>query len=93
MAGNYRPVHAGLREIGLSPAMRAETLAVAKRIEGAAQAVGSGDYESDSSTVTAGWQNERRAGAVVRESQQDWRDWRDAILVRVTRSMGAGLDD
>lgn len=67
--------------------MGAEMVSVAERIAGNAQAVGSGDYETAPSTVTVGWQNERRAGAVVRESRQDWRDWRDAILVRVTRSM------
>ena len=87
MASNYRPNNTGLREIGSSSAMGAESLAVAKRIEGAAQAVGSGDYESAPATVTAGWRNERRAGAVVRESRKDWRDTRDSVLVRVTQAM------
>jgi hypothetical protein len=85
---NYTPDHGGLREIGSSSAMGAECLAVAQRLAGNAQAVGDGDYGAERSTVTAGWRNERRAGAVVRETRQDWEDWREAILVRVTRSMG-----
>lgn len=85
---NYKPEHDGIREIGSSAAMGAACLEVAERLAGNAQAVGSGDYKAERSTVTAGWRNERRAGAVVRESRQDWKDWRDAILVRVTRSMG-----
>lgn len=84
---NYRADDDGLREIGQSAAMGAEMVSVAERIAGNAQAVGHGDYEAKPATVTAGWQNERRRGAVVRESRQDWKDWRDAILVRVVRSM------
>jgi hypothetical protein len=84
---NYRPDYGGLREIGSSSEMGAVCLTVAERLAGNAQAVGSGDYSAERSTVTAGWRNERRAGAVVRESRQDWEDWREAILVRVTRSM------
>ena len=83
----YRAEERGMREIGASPAMSAEMVAVAQRIAGNAEAVGSGDYESAPSTVTVGWANERRAGAVVRESRKDWRDSRDAILVRVTQAM------
>lgn len=84
----YRAVDRGMREIGSSSAMSAEMVAVAQRIAGNAEAVGHGDYEAEASTVTVGWQNERRSGAVVRESRQDWKDWRDAILVRVTQAMG-----
>jgi hypothetical protein len=84
---NYMADDDGFRTIGQSAAMGAEMLSVAQRIAGNAEAVGAGDYEARPATVTAGWQNERRRGAVVRESRQDWRDWRDAVLVRVTRSM------
>lgn len=84
---NYQADDDGLRQIGQSAAMGAEMLSVAERIKGNAEAVGHGDYEAERATVTAGWQNERRSGAVVRESRQDWKDWRDAILVRVVRSM------
>lgn len=83
----YRSEDRGFREIGSSPAMSAEMLSMAQRIAGNAEAVGAGDYETDRATVTVGWQNERRAGAVVREARHEWRDWRDAILVRVLASM------
>jgi hypothetical protein len=78
---------AGLRELGTSAAVGAATLAAAQRLAGNAQAVGKGDYTAQSTTVLAGWANERRAGAVVRESRRDWRDTRDAILLRVAQSM------
>jgi hypothetical protein len=84
---SYKPVPAGLREIGLSPAMSAAMVEVAQRIASKAQAEGSGDYEAAPTTVTAGWANERRAGAVVRETRKDWEDTRDMVLVRVLRSM------
>ena len=83
----YTPDHGGLREIGSSSAMGAACFEVAERLAGNAQAVGEGDYKAERSIVTAGWRNERRAGAVVRESQHEWQDWRDAILVRVLASM------
>lgn len=85
--GNYKPDHGGLRDIGSSAEMGAACLAVAERIAGNAQAVGEGDYGAERRTVTGGWRNERRAGAVARETRQDWEDWREAILVRVVRSM------
>jgi hypothetical protein len=84
---NYMADDDGLRAIGSSPAMSTEMVSVAERIKGNAEAVGAGDYEAKPSTVTAGWQNERRSGAVVRESRRDWRDSRDAILVRVVEAM------
>lgn len=84
---NYRADDDGLREIGQSAAMSAEMVSVAQRIAGNAEAVGHGKYEADAQTVTVGWQNERRRGAVVRESRQDWKDWRDAILVRTLAAM------
>lgn len=84
---NYQAEDTGLREIGSSAAMGTAMVSTGERIAGNAQAVGSGEYEAKPSTVTAGWQNERRRGAVVRESRRDWRDSRDAILVRVTQAM------
>jgi hypothetical protein len=83
----YKPDFSGMREIGSSAEMGAACLEAAQRMAGNAQAVGSGDDVAERSTVTAGWRNERRAGAVVRETRHDWKDWRDAILVRVARSM------
>jgi len=84
---SYRPRNTGLRELGQSAAMGAATLAVAQRMAGNADAVGDSTYEAANTTVTAGWANERRAGAVVRESERDWRDSRDRILLRVAGAM------
>lgn len=85
----YKPDDYGLRKIAQSPDMAKATLEVARRLAGNANAVGDSKYEAVSSTVTAGWANEKRAGAVVRESEPHWRDWRDGILLRVTAAMRA----
>jgi len=77
----------GLKQIAQSPQIAAETLAAAKRIAGNANAVGDSKYEAESQTVAAGWNNERRSGAVVRETDPHWKDWRDAVLLRVTNAM------
>ena len=83
----YRPRPAGIREIAQSSGTASATLAVAQQMAGNANAVGDSTYEAQNQTVTAGWANERRAGAVVRESQPHWRDWRDAVLLRVAAAM------
>lgn len=84
---SYMADDSGLKDLGTSAAVGAATLAAAQRLAGNAQAVGRGEYEAKPATVTVGWRNERRAGAVVRESRRDWRDTRDAILLRVADSM------
>jgi hypothetical protein len=84
---SYRPDDDGLRQIAQSSGMKAATLAVAQRMAGNANSVGDSSYEAESATVTAGWRNERRAGAVVRESNPHWRDSRDRILLRVRDAM------
>lgn len=84
---SYKGDDSGLKELGTSAQMGAVTLAAARRLEGNAEAVGRGTYESANTTVTAGRMNQRRAGAVVRESVPDGRDARDAILLRVAESM------
>lgn len=83
----YRPQKDGFREIGESAEMAAATLEVAERMAGNANSVGDSKYEAERQTVTGGWANERRAGAVVRESKPDWEDWRDAVLLRVADAM------
>ena len=88
MSKKYRPRHSGVRELAQSAQMGAATLAAAQRMAGNANAVGDSTYESANATVTAGWANERRAGAVVRESEHHWRDSRDRILLRVVAAMG-----
>jgi len=86
---SYMADDAGLKGLGTSSAVGEATLAAARRLAGNAQAVGRGEYEASPTTVTAGWANERRAGAVVRESRPHWKDTRDAILLRVADSMKA----
>ncbi|UUG69972.1 hypothetical protein SEA_ZUCKER_12 [Arthrobacter phage Zucker] len=54
---------------------------------GNANAVGDSTYEAANTTVTAGWANERRSGAVVREVDHHWKDSRDRILLRVASAM------
>jgi len=83
----YMADDSGLKDLGTSDAVGAATLAAAQRLAGNAQAVGRGTYEAAPMTTLGGWQNERRAGAIVRESRPDWRDTRDAILLRVADSM------
>ena len=83
----YEPLPLGLKQIGNSPGMAKATLAVARRAAGNANAVGDSKYEAANTTVTAGWANEKRAGAVVRESEPHWRDWRDRVLLRVADAM------
>lgn len=84
---NYLADDSGLKDFGASKSVGDATLAAAQRLAGNAQAVGDGTYSASPATVTAGWANERRAGAVVRETSPHWRDARDAILLRVMRSM------
>jgi hypothetical protein len=84
---SYKPNDYGLSKLAQSPGMAAASMAVAQRLAGNANAVGDSTYEAAPSTVTAGWANEKRAGAIVRESQPHWRDWRDRVLLRVADSM------
>ena len=83
----YEPLPSGLAKIANSPEMANATLAIAQRMAGNATAVGDSTYEAASTTVTAGWANDRRAGAVAREVQPHWRDWRDRVLLRVADAM------
>lgn len=83
----YTPDDYGLAKIATSPGMAKATLEVAQRMAGNANAVGDSTYEAAGMTVTAGWANEKRSGAVVRESEAHWRDSRDAILLRVRDAM------
>jgi len=83
----YEPLSAGLRAVAKSPGMAQATLAVARRLAGNANAVGDSEYEAANQTVTAGWRNEKRQGAVVRETDPHWRDWRDSVLLRTVAQM------
>lgn len=84
---SYKADDSGLKELGTVQAVGDATLAAAKRLAGNAEAVGRGTYEAKPATVTAGWDNELRAGAVVRETSHDYKDARDSILRRVIEAM------
>ena len=84
---NYRSLDAGLREIGQSAGMGAETLRHAQRIAGNAEAVGRGSYAAQPESIRYGMPEGPRAGAVAHESQRHWDDVRNAVLVRTTDSM------
>ena len=84
---NYRSIDAGLREIGQSAGMGAETLRHAQRIAGNAEAVGRGSYAAQPEPIRYGMPEGPRAGAVAYESQRHWDDVRDAVLKRTTDSM------
>lgn len=83
----YEADHKGIRELANSPGMAAEVLAVAQRMAGNANAVGDSTYEAAPATVTVGWENERRAGATVREVHHEYKDARDRVLLRVRDAM------
>lgn len=90
MAKSYRPIDAGLKSIGQDPKLGAVALSAAKSISAAAnQADPSGKYEAVSKTVIAGWANERRAGAAVREVNPSWKGRRERTLARVAGLMKA----
>jgi hypothetical protein len=83
----YEALPVGLAKLGNSPGVAKATLEAAQRMAGNANAVGDSTYEAAPAKVTAGWNNEQRAGAVVREVQPDWEDWRDRLLLRVAEAM------
>lgn len=83
----YTPIEGALREIGQSTKMGTLALQIGQRISGNANAVGDSTYTAAPAKVTSGWDNEKRSGAVVREVEPHWRDWQDAVLVRVLAAM------
>lgn len=90
MAKAYTSISAGLTAVGQSPAMGQACLSAASALAAAASASDpSGKYEAAPKTVIAGWTNERRAGAVVREGAVSWRGRRERTLARVAGLMRA----
>jgi hypothetical protein len=83
----YKPLNDGLRALGTSAKVGSASLSAAQRMAGNANAVGDATYEAAPSTVTAGWANEKRAGATVRVVTPHWRDSRDRVLLRVADAM------
>jgi hypothetical protein len=83
----YKPLASGLRELAQSAEVGAAALSAAQRMSGNANAVGDATYEAAPATVTAGWTNEKRAGATVRVVAPHWKDARDRVLLRVADAM------
>jgi len=60
----------GMRELGRSSGIQRATLDAAKAVQAFAAADNPrGTYEATPQTVTAGWQNDHRAGAAVTETK------------------------
>lgn len=81
---------AAIREFMTGSEVGKASMEIAQRLAGNANAVGDSKYEASPATVTVGWRNERRAGAVVRETEPSWKDARDSILLRVAEQMEGG---
>lgn len=89
MAKRYKSVDAGVKALGASPQMGKVALQAAREIEAAANRSNpKGKYEASPKTVLAGWANDRRAGATVRETGPAWRGARERTLTRVAGLMG-----
>lgn len=73
----------GFRKILSDSKTGAAALSVADSLADAA----GGNYEAARTTVTGGWANESRAGAVVREVSRDARDARGRTLLSVVEAM------
>ena len=83
---NYQAEDEGFQSIGLSPQMARHMKAVGDGLAGDAQAVGDSTYDAELTTVRMGWMNKPRAAVDVSESNRDWRDSRDRILLRVVEA-------
>lgn len=81
---SYMADDAGFREILATPKAGAVALSAAR---GLADAAGS-NYTAEAATVTAGWGNESRAGAVVREVTPSASDARNRALLKAAELMG-----
>lgn len=84
---SYKADDDGLKDLSRQPGVQEAVLEVAQRLAGNAEAVGRGTYEAVPATVTVGWSNELRGGAVVRETVPEYKDARDSILLRVADAM------
>lgn len=90
MAKSYRPIDAGIKVIGQSPQLGLAAVSAARSLSAVVSAADpSGNYEASPKTVLAGWANERRSGAVVREVTPSWRGRRERTLARVAGLMKA----
>lgn len=90
MFRRYKPDPKGLREIGRDPRLGAVCQAVAEQGSALANQLDpDGNYQASRRTVTAGWRNESRAGAVISQTSSSWRAERDRVLVQVASRLNA----
>ena len=83
----YVPDSRGLAAVGRSQKMSAAMMQTARDVAGVANSVGKSEYDAKPVTVTVGYMNEKRAGAVAYESKPHPADWRDQILKRTAAAM------
>lgn len=84
---NYWAEDKGFKEIALGKPMGQNSLRVAKQIAANAEQRGFSGYEARPEIVRAGWEHERRRGAIVSEKEADWRDARNRVLLRTLQAM------
>ncbi len=71
MATKYEPDRNGMRELSRLAGVQGVALEAGRAVADAARALDPrGGYEVRAATVTAGWQNEHRAGAEVVETDR-----------------------
>lgn len=78
---HYRADSSGLASVALSGQVQSMATAAAQRIATQAARTGEGEYVGEPATVRGGWQNEPRAGAVVREVKPSARDRKGRVLL------------
>ncbi|WGH80605.1 hypothetical protein QDX25_07255 [Auritidibacter ignavus] len=84
----YVPVPAGLKEVGAWASVQASCVGAARQIASTAGSQGYSTYQAAPMNHPVGKQGDIRAGAVVMESDRDWRDVRDKRLLQVAEAMG-----
>lgn len=90
MFKNYTPDRRGLAAIARDPRLGAECLKLAATGAAIANAIDpDGSYRAELRTVSGGWRNEPRAGAVITQTAQSWAAERDRVLVEVTRQLNS----
>lgn len=78
---HYQADPGGLRAVGASSAVGREALRLAQAVASQAGSTGQGSYEAVPAPVRGGWDNEERAGAIVRESTVSLRDRKGRVLL------------
>lgn len=84
----YKADSAGFQELGQSSWMSDRCMDAARSMAAQANASGHGSYEAVPRVVQAGQPLQPRAGAAVVETERNWQDVRNRVLVNVARGMG-----